>query len=245
MILIKRYIFLVFTAVIITGVGCSSPLEKVKAIKLKWVLPIVDKELDTVFKENGSSKLYFSEDIVLYEKEGIFIHKDDKQEKVYTYWIYRQNHKKGIRYKGAFKDTIGTTFDVDSFLFKNAFKTFPFYSKENDSAVSKEKSISKNEFIEKYIPKSRPDDSYPDTMVFRYNKSYNDIPFSFSPEIEEGKKSKVTEIWGIYNPVKNSKYKAERDVRKMLFQIERISVENQQEKMLYFEKFRKSFEKFK
>ncbi len=243
--LFKRYIFLIFIIILITGTNCSSPLEKIKAIQLKWVMPILDKQLDTVFKVDGSSKLYFYKDIFLYEKEGIFIHADNKQEKVYTYWVYKPNHERGIKYKGSFKDSIGITFNVDSFLVKNAFKTFPFYSKENDSTFSKEKSHNKNEFIEKYIPKSRPDDSYPDTMIFRYNKSYQDIPFSFSLEIETGKKSKVVEILGIYNPIKNSKYKAQQQSRKMLFQIERISVENQQEKMFYFEKFRKSYEKLK
>lgn len=243
--LIKRYILLIFTIILITGINCSSPLQKIKAIRLKWDTSILDKELDTIFRIDGSFKLYFYKDIFLYEKEGIFIHADNKQEKVYTYWMYKQNHKKGLKYKGSFRDSIGTTFDVDSFLVKNAFKTFPFYSKENDIKVSKIESHNKQELIEKYVPKRRPDDSYPDTIIFRYNKSYQDIPFSFSPEIEEGKKSRVVEISNIYNPVKNSKYKAELKSRKMMFQIERISVENQQEKMLYFEKFRKSFEKLK
>lgn len=236
----KRYIILVFAFVII-GAGCSVSLEEIRAIKLRWVMPILDKELDTVFNVEGNSKLYFYKDVFLYKKEGIFIHEDNTQEKVYTYWMYKQNEKKGIRYKCSFKDTIGATFDVDSFLVKNAFTTFPFYSKENDIMVYKNESKNKKERVEKYIPKIRPDNSYPDTMIFRYSKDYLDIPFSLSPEIEEQKQSRLIEILGIYNPVKNSKYKAQLQSRKMSFQIERISAENQQEKMLYFNRFKKSF----
>ncbi len=215
--------------VFMTGIKCSSRLEKIKAINLSWVAPILDKQLDTIF----------------IQKEWVFMQPDDKQQKIYTYWMYKKNHKKGIRYKGARQDTIGITFDVDSFLVKDAFKNFPFYSKEADSLVSKIANRNNREVIERYVPKSRPDDSYPDSMIVRYNSDYQDIPFYFSSELEDGKKSRITEILGIYNPIPNSTYKAQLRGRKMSFQIERIPVENSEEKMCYFERFKKSFEKLK
>lgn len=239
----KKYIFLLFIAILITGINCSSHLEKIKAIKLAWKFPILDKELDTISDWNGSSKLFFYQGTVLYEKESFFIHADNTQQKVYTYWMYKQNHKKGIKYASSFQDTLGTKFDVDSFLVKDAFKTFPFYSKEDDSLVFTHLARNKKELIEKYIPKIRPDDSYPDTTVFRYSKHYKDIPFSFSTELEKSKRSKFIEMLGIYNPVTNSKLKAQTQGRKLIIKMEKIPVDNQQEKLLYFNRFKRMIEK--
>lgn len=47
---------------------------------------------------------------------------------------------------------------------------------------------------------------------------------------------------GIYNPVSNSKLKAQMKGRKLTVKMEKIDVENQQEKFLYFEKSKKRFE---
>ena len=235
---IKRYVFLIFLGILISA-SCVSPLQKLQAVKLKWILPIVDIEMDTVFIEEGNNKLYFSEDVVLYEIESIFIHTDNKQEKIYTYWIYKSNHKQGIRYETMYKNYKGLTFDVDSFLVENAFKTVPFYSKENDIIFSKQESSNKKEVIEKYISKSKPDYSYPDTLVFFYNKTYKDVPFSFSPVLEGKNNSRLVEVKAVYNPLVNSKNRALQKGREMIFQIEKIPIENQQEKMLYFEKFKK------
>lgn len=239
---LKKYLPLICICILLTTTRCSGPREKIRGIRLSWVLPILDKELDTVFKLDGSSRLYFYQDIFLYEKESTFIHADNSQEKVYTYWMYKQDHLKGIRYKGSFKDTTGVKFDVDSFLVKNAFKTFPFYSKENDVRIAK-KEDHKGGYVEKYVPKNKPDDSYPDTMIFRYSKQYQDIPFSFSREMEAGRNGKLVEITGIYNPIINSKYRAQQQGRKILFRIKRITVADEQEKMLYFERFKSRFEK--
>ena len=228
---------------LVIGVSWSGPLKEIKAIQLSWVAPILDMRLDSVVKITGSSKMYFYEDIILHENEDILIHDNNKQEEIPIYWMYKQDQKKGIRYEGALRDTIGIIFDVDSFLVKNAFKTFPFYDKESNIIFSKKKSKDKEELVEKYILKSRPDNTYPDTIVFRYSKAYLDIPFSFSTEIEKGKNRRVIEIFNIFNPVVNSKYKGERQTRIMSFHLEKITVDNPTEKMLYFEKFRKSIRK--
>lgn len=241
--LIKRFIFLILSIVLITGINCSSHLETTKAIKLSWEAQILDKERDTIFNWNGSSKLFFYQDILLYEKESIFIHSDDKQEKVYTYWIYKQNYKKGIKYKGSRQDTVGTTFDVDSFLVKDAFKNSPIFSTENDKIVFKRISDNNKELIEKYIPKTKFDDSYPDTTIYKFSKEFQDISFSFSPKLEGGKNKRLIEIIGIYNPIVNSKYKAQLKGRKLSFKMQRIRVENQQEKLLYFNRFKRMIEK--
>lgn len=134
---IKKYIFLALIVICLANISCSTRINTIKGIKLSWALPILDKEQDTIFNWNGSSNLYFYKDITLYEKEGVFIDDDNKEEKVYTYWVYKQNYKKGVKYKGSYPDIVGVTFDVDSFLVINAFKNSNFYSKENDSLVFK------------------------------------------------------------------------------------------------------------
>lgn len=237
----KKYILLFVVMAFVTCISVSCHIEKLQAVRLSWEAPFLDPERDTIIKMNGSGNLFFYNDITLYEKEGIFIHADDTQEKVYTYWMYRQNQKKGVRYKRSYRDTIGSTFDVDSFLVKNAFKNFPFYSKENDSLVFKG-TDNKRMLVEKYIPKTKPDDSYPDTVVFKFSKGFEDIPFSLSSELDERTKGKLVEVTNTYNAVPNSKSKAQSKSRSMLFRLERISTEQQEDKMKYFERFEKRTE---
>lgn len=238
MFIMKCSYFLILP-IFIASFTWSNRIESIKAAQLSWELPIVDTEADSVFKWTGTCKLFFYKDITLYEKEELLIHEDNHEEKISTYWIYRPTNKKGYKFKGLFKDSVGTEFDVDSFLVKNAFKSFPFYNKENDDIVSSKTAENGRELIEKYIPKVKLDNSYPDTTTFRYSKDLRDIPFSFSSEMEAGKKTKLVEITGIFNPVSNSKYSAQSKTRIMSFQMERILVVNPQEKKLYFEWFEK------
>ncbi|MES2418591.1 MAG: hypothetical protein V4541_10430 [Bacteroidota bacterium] len=210
-----------------------------RGVQLSWKMPVLDKELDTVFNLSGGSRLFFYKDITLYQKEGVFQHEDGKEEKTYTYWIYKQNRKLGLKFEASVKDSLGIPFKVDSFLVKNAFTNFPFFSKDNDSIVFKRTIKSHEELLEKYVPKIKPDDSYPDTMIFRFSKNYTDIPFSYSHEMENEREKRLIEITGVYNPIKNPKYKAQLKGRKISFLMEKILVKDKKEKIAYFERFEK------
>ena len=45
--------------------------------------------------------------------------------------------------------------------------------------------------VEKYVVLYRPDSSYPDTIVLRFDKSLADIPFTFSRELDSTRQSKL------------------------------------------------------
>jgi hypothetical protein len=236
-----KHVFLIIL-IFLFGSGCSTRVENIKGVQLSWKMAIFDKEVDSIFNLNGASRLYFYKNMMLYQKEGTFTHADGKEDKIYTYWMYKQSQKQGVRYNPSLNDIQGTTFNVDSFLVKDAFKNFPFFSKDNDSLVANATIKNSREHIEKYIPKTKPDDSYPDTMIFRFNKGYNDISYSFSHEMDGEKGKRLVEVTGVYNPIVSSKSKAQSQGRKISFLMERISVENQKEKLIYFKRFEDKIE---
>lgn len=69
-------------------------------------------------------------------------------------------------------------------------------TKKVDSLIAVKES--KGLRIEYYIAQSKPDASYPDSVIINFSDSLNGIPFSFSEELDKTRKMKLYKIQYIY-----------------------------------------------
>lgn len=98
----------------------------------------------------------------------------------------------------------------------------------NDSFVSAEK-LSGTRFIEKYIPKTRFDETYPDTTIYEFDRSLLTEPFALSKSVDSLKQAKLFKVTFQFNPVKTSdgKLKSGSSGREIVFGFRKTEVTDQ------------------
>lgn len=92
--------------------------------------------------------------------------------------------------------------------------------------------------VEKYIPKIKYDESYSDTTFLYYSFQLNGIDFTFSKELDSLKGMKLFKIRAVFNPIPKGKYSFKVPSREYLFEIDRYDINNRQEILSLFEKFK-------
>ncbi len=115
----------------------------------------------------------------------------------YTYFFQEIGKQTGMLYDSLNSESY-KLINIDTFIkSKISFKSEMFYS-SNDSLLS----VSKNEFqvIEKYIPKIKTDDSFPDSSILIYSyKRQDGLNYSLAPKLDSVKKMKLSKVKFIYN----------------------------------------------
>ena len=116
----------------------------------------------------------------------------------YHYYIYNEDNRYGLRYDSLSQNT-GVLFNVDSLQKKKLFKGSIFYGAGN-SVINKEHDLDRKLITEKCIPKSKLDESYPDTSHFSFSyaqKKENYYSFADSGSFHQDKR--LTKVVFIYN----------------------------------------------
>jgi hypothetical protein len=162
-----------------------------------------------------------------------------KRETLYTYFIYKKNDSLGFKYD-SISDSRKKEFAVDSFLNLKAFRNAVFYSK-NDSLIETISKAGSNILIEKYIPKIKYDESYNDTTYFYFTDKLTNIDYSFSRELDSIKNLKLVKVRFIFNPVPKGLYPFGIPRRELLFEIKEVSLNNPDEILNLFTKFKKDY----
>lgn len=235
---IKALLFILFAVLALAcGLTVGKHKDHLIGARLTWTIPLIDTAKDEIAIINGSNDIYFYGNIAIYKKMDIRINQN-KEEEVYSYWIYENHQKSGLFYDTLFPDKKGIKFDVDSFRIENTFSGFSenLIDKERDVLVSSEKIG--DTFVEKYVSKLKLDSSYPDTTILYYDERLNGIPFSFSEELDSLKKAKLFKIRGVFNRRANSKFKSELKPREMLVEIKNKSVESSNKILSILERFK-------
>lgn len=200
----NTFLFLFFVSVFVFS--CSKSTYKFSGVRLTWYMPIVQDGVDSIIKLEGKNDIFFVDSLVIYKKEDVFIKDDNSEIPLFTYWIYEKNNKIGLKYEYLDRNASGIVFNVDSFQLRNECKSLDDYGiNEPNLIFLSQKKINKNIVVDKYFQKVKPDNSYPDTILYYFDKRLNYIPFSFSNKIDNIRKSKLVRLLAKYNGIKNSK----------------------------------------
>lgn len=126
---------------------------------------------------------------------------------------------------------------VDSLLKLKAFWGNNYFDSKNDSLVSQDKNVAGYTLVEKYIPKYKPDDSYPDTTILYYNNKLVGFYHSFSKDLEQHKQLKIYKVRMIFKEQNNEQYNITVPYREFKFEFLKDSVSIPADIVSLFEKF--------
>lgn len=202
---------------------------------VKFPIVIGDKQ---VVDMGNTTPIYYYHDIIIYQLPYIFdstkhtYHvKSDSisdenilTETRYNYFVYRSGSRYGIWYRSAESDS-NKRLSVDSAL---STKGTPInlqsiiYS-PNDSLIEKLNMNNGTIFIEKYIPKTKPDESYNDTTLLYYSKEMKPIKFSLSPYLDSLRDAKLFKVQLTSNETYSQKYSITMPKRDLVYAIETLT----------------------
>lgn len=115
------------------------------------------------------------------------------------YFIYQNKKGYGLLFQ-SLNDSLPEKFPIDSILNTWTFKNWKFFNEDLDSLV-----FTKSEFNgdtkQTWVPTMKPDLSYADSTYLFFSKSLNNLPFSFSPELDRVHNSKLYKVKMIYNSI--------------------------------------------
>lgn len=233
----KKLIFLCFIACYTLLLFCSYSKEEIKGIRLSGYFDVFSEEDEKVYVLEGTNDIFFYKNLELYKKEGVFVDAQNMEHVVFNYWVYNRQTKIGRKYDWK-NPKIGIVFNVDSFLFRNAFATAKLYNKNDMKFIRSTKNSSADPYVDTYLELNKQAHySFPDTTHFYFDDRLVNIPYSFSTELDSLRKSKVTRVLQIFSADDKSKHVALRKKRVYDFRFEQINEFDQKTILAFFESF--------
>jgi hypothetical protein len=227
--------------------------KQINGIRLSVKIQLVSTENFSLSTFEDSMEIYYYNNLVLYQfnhpydirkvtfdTSGNFMHENIIQEGIRnSYFIYQKGDLYGFRYDSITAQT-SHRFLVDSFLNKKLSHREETFDVSDDSLVDAKKVHGSYDLFEKYIPKIKLDETYPDSSYYYYNRKMNGIDYSFSKTLDQEKNMKLCRIIFVYNPLRSKKYTQELPRREVRLAIEELPVANSKEILAFFERHLKA-----
>lgn len=201
-----------------------------------------------------TTPIYYYQDLIIYQLPYIFdsskstyhVQTDSTSnehiltETRYNYFVFRQGSKKGIWYYSLERLDSTKQLTCDSMLKQVGMQTNlqSFLNDPNDSLLERTTLQNGNIVMEKYITKTKPDESYNDTTFLYYSKSMKPIDFSISPFLDSITNSKLFKLRLVFNETYSAKYGITMPKRDLVCEI-------QESKPLHFDKLKPLVQRFK
>lgn len=228
-----------------SGKGCQSPSNKkgLGTIGLQLLIDIPLMSLDTVAQHRDTFYYYQKDRLIVYKmpvslfQSKIYYSSDGEITgdsllrigKRYEYYVYHQNKKYGIKFD-SITSQIGTIFSVDSLLERQTITNFDrFYIAKipNDSLIEKGWSKDKKQYIEKYVPRRKVDETYSDSTVLTFSGTLDRYFFSLSPYLEKSRQIKLESFKLIYTGQSKSSIRSYHIPRYLMYEAKSMpSVDN-------------------
>ena len=192
----------------------------------------------------------YYQDLILYQAPYTYevtsptVKNDTIEEKIisseirHKYFLYKANSPTGCKYD-SLNALSNRFFSVDSFLAAKAFAKSKFYDKANDTLIEATTDQKTKVFTEKYIPRARYDETYPDsTYMYFSDHQLENVAFSFSKYLDSVKNKKLLKVIFIHNPIPKAKGKSLFDVprRELIFEMKETQLTNSIEIIDFFER---------
>lgn len=226
-----------------TFVGCSQDTMPIQRVDFLFTVPIV--ELDGRLRYiTDSVSIFYYQGYTVYGFPYTYSQEDEthilSQERRYNFLIRPPNSTRGSLYEVSGKRTY-QKIRIDSLLLLKGpgFGKKDFFNQHNDQLVESNAS-SKDTFdlVEKYVPKQKPDFSYPDTVIFYFSSTFRNNDFSISKHLDSTKKRKVMKAALLFYPRYDSTYQVQLPQRHFVFEIQPRPVRNRQQLMRYIAQFK-------
>lgn len=232
----KRFVVFLSTLLIIGFTAFQIPQKMITGIRYTHNLDIINEQTGEKYTVNNFVNLFHYEDLILYQIPIKWMNTDLTGDTIKTeltdsvsgfqYFIYNKFNNWGFFYPND-KEVKGHKLATDSVIEKIlGFRDPNFFCTSNDILVKTYKNAACDSILEKYIPRIKYDDSYPDSTYLYFSKSDLPINFSLSEKLEIEKKMKLTKAIMIYNPIYKDRNQYNFDIprRELFFEINRIPV---------------------
>lgn len=162
---------------------------------------------------------------------------------VYTAYAFIENGKKGLQYD-ILTASLGSPveFNVDSIVERLLFKknSYQIFNQELGKPTQEVKSG--NTVVEKYL-KKKVDIQDADSILRYYDRDLKDLKFTFSPQLDSVKKSKLYKMMWIFNPIAKGVVSPDFAVprREMFYEFRRIENTNPVDYKRVLDRFRADY----
>lgn len=221
----------------------------ITAIHYVVKLPLVTGDRE-YFDFSTTTPIYYFEDLIIYKLPYTFdslkmtyhIKTDSiSQEQImtetrYNYFVY----KNGIWYRSIEQLDSNKILEVDSIVKRVAtpLNIQSIIYSPNNTLLERRNLEKGNIVIDKYMPKTKPDETYNDTTLFYYSKAMKPIRFSLSPFLDSLTNAKLYKIQLIYNEAYSEKYSITMPQRDLIYEIKKVNVEDWSKLKILIEHFR-------
>ena len=155
------------------------------------------------------------------------------EETRFRYFIFRANEPFGYYFDSLYSQN-PLKMNVDSLLKEKAFTATNYYDRINDSLIIKIQNQDNIPLIEKYIPKTKHDNSYADTTIFYYSKKLKNLDYSFSKDLEKERTLRISKVQMVFNNYFDKLYNIELPEREFSFELSECLVKNEDEVLSFF-----------
>lgn len=239
----KTVVIIFLTGCAFLFFSCRTPGSSLRSfsgetLAFKWT-DILDDSISIIRNNNTTIyrlPSYHSVSTANLNKEGGVISEELKTTLVFSYFLHKEKEISGLMYDSVNAGTYSEKLLVDSVLSKHAFKG-GFNCLDNNKkkiAVVEEGDYS----IETYIPAINVSSSY-DTTYLHFSKKLKDLKYSFSPELDRDRNSKLFRIKHVRNPVISPEGKTLVPRIEYSFDLKRMKVENKNPLQSLIDRFSK------
>ncbi len=249
---IVKFTLHAFMAMVLFLSYCSA-IKKNSNQPLKTITIVAN--YDFVMVDNGSFIhvedsfiVSYYQDLILYHVPYTYevtkptVRNDTIEEKIisseirYKYFIYKAGRSTGYKYD-SLNALSNRLFSVDSFLAAKAFAKSKFYDNENDTLIEATTDQKTKVFAEKYIPRVKYDETYPDSSYMYFNDhKLKNIEFTFSKYLDSVKNKKLFKVIFIHNPIPKGKCLFEVPRRNLIFEMKETQLKKSTEIIDFFER---------
>lgn len=223
--------------------------EKVIAVQVRADIPVAGYDGTILFHQTDTTDIYYYKNFILKDLRYQYMEMDMRQQKEEDqlkvletrrlYFVYERdslygfvfyldkNEKKTDRWELATKIVSGTT----------AFKIDLLQMYLSKTIINPTVDPVTGDLQESYVDK--PGDASRDTLSITYTGHMQDIPFTFDKQLDSAKGKKVRTIKIINGPQPLPDRHVTIPYRINTFEMERLSVENEQKIMDFFNRFMK------
>lgn len=227
-----KFFFLSFTITVIVFLcSCSATnkkIEKINSICIKTTYPLINPDgrkqiiVDStcLYNYNGYNLFQLPYRYILEDENKVL-----KDEIRYKYFLLTNTSTHGVIYDSIFSKS-GIVAKADTIL--RGLSNFTFDTICKLSTLYKiTENTNKNELLEVYIPKKIATDNIEDTAFMYYAKLYNEIKYSFSPNLDRLKGMKLFKIRLVYNSKYSESFKMHIPSREIIFEFSKIDIKNE------------------
>ncbi len=208
-------------------------------VKLYYRLDVYDASTGRSMKINDSLMKLTAGDLTGYQYyvpgEKVSVDENGKRQRLLgetvgsRFFFFREKGLTGNFYDPA-SGNKARKLPVDSMLRTKFSVQGSMFYQETNRLVSAT-TLPEGRIFEKYVPATRPDETYPDSICLWYDRSLNDLQYSFNTKLDSMRHAKMNKALFIFNRTKNIPR------REFEFRFERAAVDQQKEIQLIKERF--------